>query len=108
MPDLRHIIRRLGGDSPSAEGRESLVSRILMFTPQKWQPDVKIERQTVAPVVESELHTALEPYIKRGMKLKIKDNCWFISIEKRKDSGTLSMPLEAITRCAKYLMPKGT
>lgn len=106
-PDLVHMLRLMGADSRAGETKESIINRILMFQKQKWEPEVKIERKPVVPVVESELHNALAPYIQRGLKLKIKDGSWFITIEKRKDSGTLSMPLEAIVRCAKYLMPKG-
>ena len=105
IPDLRHIIRRLGGDSPNTEGKESLVNRIMLFAPQKWKPEVKIKRSPVKWVDEAELRALLKPYLLRGMILEIKNYCWYIKIDSRTDSGSMAMPIAVIERCAKYLMP---
>lgn len=95
----------MGADSQSGESKDSIINRILLFQKQEWTPEKRIVREPVKPVTEIELHKALKPYLLRGLKLKIKDNCWNITIDKRKDSGTLAMPLAAIERCAKHLMP---
>lgn len=104
MPDLRHMMRRMGGDSPVSESKESLVSRILLFSPQKWEQEIRTKPAPITPVTEKQLKILLHFYIAKGLKLVVKDNCWFVSFNKRKDSGTLLMPATAIERSVKYLM----
>lgn len=105
-PALINMLRLMGADSQPGESRESIINRILLFQPQNFKPDKKIERTPVKPVSEGELHKVLRPYLLRGMKLKVKDGCWFAGMDRRKDSGTLSMPITAIERAVKYLMPE--
>jgi hypothetical protein len=106
IPDLVHQLRMMGADSPRGESKESIINRILLFQKQEWKPDVKIDRTPIEPVTEGELFRVLKSYIHRGLKLKVKDGCWFAQFEKRKDSGTMSMPVEAIHRAVKYLLPE--
>jgi hypothetical protein len=106
VPDLVHQLRMLGADSQRGESKESIINRILLFQKQEFRPDVKIERIPVIPVTEEELFRVSKPYMLRGLKLDIRDGSWFAECEKRKDSGTLSMPLAAIERAVKYLMPE--
>lgn len=106
MPDLRHIIRRLGGDSPATEGKESLVSRILLFQPQEWKPEKLKVRVPIEPVSREELERALLPYIQRGLRVTSDDSSWYMEVADRKDSGSLKMPLAVIVRTAQYLMPR--
>ena len=108
LPDLRHMIRRLGGDSPNTEGKDSLVSRILMFQPQKWEQEKPKTKIPVIPVTEQDLFQTLKPYILRGLKLHVDDGSWYATIKDRKDSGSLCMPLATIERSVRYLMPKDT
>ena len=101
-----HILRLLGADSQGGESKDSLVQRILLFQPQEWKPEKKVDRTPVEAVSARALHEILRPYILRGLRVKVKGNTWQISIDNRKDSGSMQMPLAAIERCAKYLMPK--
>ena len=107
-PDLVHMLRLLGADSPQGESKESIISRILLFQKQKWGPEPKKERKTTPSLTEEEIETLLAAYIERGAEVKVNNNCWHVRIGNREDSGSLSMPADAIERTVKYLMPGGT
>lgn len=106
MPALRTIIRSLGADSPLTETKDSLIHRILLFAPQKFKEQAKIERKPLEPVKPDELTVRLLPLLNDGLMLTCEEQNWFITYEGRQDSGNMSMPIEAIERCAKYLMRK--
>ena len=101
---LVQMLRMMGADAGANETKESIIQRILLFQRQEFREDKKPVKAEIKPVEAKELTSRLLPYLNGGMKLKIEDNTWEISFEDRKDSGTLSMPIEAIVRCAKYLM----
>ena len=104
--DLVHMLRLMGADSPAGEGRDSIINRILMFQRQKWGAEKPRPKIVIEPVTKEVLTEKLMPYILRGVLMEVKDGCWFVEIGDRKDSGSLCMPLSAIERVVKYLMPK--
>ena len=104
VPALKALIRSLGADSQPGESKESLIHRILMFAPQKFKEEVKVEKKTLKPVVPEELTSRLLPLINEGLHVSFESNTWLLSYDNRQDSGNLAMPINAIERCAKYLM----
>ena len=106
LPALKAIIRSLGADSPPTETKESLINRILLFAPQKFREQERIERKALKPITEEELTVRLLPLINDGLHVSVTGKNWFMRHEGREDSGNLSMPIESIERCDKYLMRK--
>lgn len=51
-----------------------------------------------------ELEKLLRPYIERGLKFTTTEEQWFMSYDKKRDQGTLRMPLRAVLRCADEIM----
>ena len=73
------------------EAKEKEPPPVVLVVEQKEMPD------------PNDIVTALEPFIKRGLKVELSNNCWRMKLAGREDSGSLSVPLNVIVRCARAL-----
>lgn len=105
--DLVYKLRLLGADSQGGESKESMVSRLLMFTPPpKFDTKPPSRKAPVKALEEREIEDVLRPYVLRGLRWEVRGGSWYMSIKNRNDSGTLCMPLGGVERCARYVMGK--
>lgn len=53
---------------------------------------------------QSAIMTALQPYIDRGLKVKIEDDVFEMKLGRQTDSGNVRQPIKNITACAERIM----
>lgn len=49
----------------------------------------------------------LQPYIARGLHVRFDEECWYMSLGKKNDSGTIRMPLRVLLDRADRMMANG-
>lgn len=112
ISDLRGMAFNLGIHGINSMNRTELVQAIEQKQAAFAPPPV-IEPPVVVVVQphngdanqESEIRAALEPYIKRGLNLTFPDgDTWAMTYQKKADTGTMTMPLRDVLRCADRLV----
>lgn len=101
---LIQMLRLMGADAGSNETKESIINRILLFQRQEFKKEEPKDIKPVDPVKPEELTVRLLPLINDGLSISYEGQLWNMAYDGRQDSGNLAMPIEAIERCAKYLM----
>lgn len=112
MTELRAIASGMGIKFAFSDSRADLVVKINGYATKtvqdsavKPEPPVQDAVTRWRPVIDkrtpqSEIDSALEPYVARGLDFKINNNTWEMRLGNRTDSGNMAIPLRDLVSCA--------
>ena len=113
IEDLRAIVTDYHASWHHREKKETLIERICELS-VIIQPDQKNKRTTEQPqkiekpapnmLTDEEILEALTEQIERGLLVRVDDVSWSIRFRDKTDTGSLTMPLRTIIRCADTIM----
>lgn len=96
-----------GRGEKKAELIERYMSLAMITQPNDLKPPAKKQQPEPKEVVwltPQELREAMQPELAAGLEMRADDKVWEMRFGKRQDSGSMSLSLALIKRCAMMLM----
>ena len=111
MAELRTYARSLGLPMIQHENRDKLEQRIARLTVgepvESFAPPVKLPIPVAVVADKNELMTALQPFVEKGVEIKLDNDSWIARYRGAEDSGSLTIPVHVIVRLIRDGVARG-
>lgn len=109
LPELRSMLTIRGMNWQKTEKKIDIINRIIeldnICQPNDKPKEINEEKKEVKckKNTKEEVLEAIKPFMFGGMQARINEEFWEFRNGNKLDSGTLSMPLTVIVRCADFV-----
>ena len=106
MAELRYIAKAKGFTISNKDKKVDLVEKIILI-PDREEPEKKETPKEPEPTytaTQEDILKAIDGNIRNGLRIKFLDDGWMIRGNGKEDSGSYTMPLHTIKRCANNLV----
>jgi hypothetical protein len=108
--ELRIMLNEAGASWHHREKPATLAERLNELTaavqPHQKQPPVVVAnvQAKIVPLTQAAVQSTLESQLESGLLLRFRDGTWEMRYRDKHDSGSMTMPLMTVVRCADSIM----